>query len=281
MESLKAIKRLLTIDEVNHGYHVLCGLYPHIPPMIIWRGWEYAAYQHYTLEEPVLDIGCGDGLFFRLVWPHIRDVVGMDVDSVIAEAARNSGVYREVYVAPAYDSPFESGRFASVFANCSLEHMDHLSEVFRHISHCLRPGGKFLFSVVTNKFLEWAMLPLLLRVVGESERAKFLQFSYLEYHHLINFFSPEDWAKQLSKANFVVEDYIPIVPEVTARVFLFLDNLWHVPSGSGELGDVLPEIFASWLNFGSGLEQILLGFLHLERDWTTCGGAVFCARKSI
>jgi hypothetical protein len=33
----------------------------------IWRAWEYAACYSFTLPEPVLDVGCGDGYFFRLV----------------------------------------------------------------------------------------------------------------------------------------------------------------------------------------------------------------------
>lgn len=254
-------------------------LHPYHPSVVLWRVWEYAAYQRHTLDEPALDMGCGDGLFFRLVWPHIRDVIGLDIDVAVAEAAKRSGVYREVHVVPSYDLPFESNRFASVFANCSLEHMDQLPEVFRQVSRCLRPGGKFLFSVATDKLLEWTPLPLLLRLVGETARGEFLQSEYVKYHHLVQQFSPKTWAGQLAKADLTVEDYIPIVPEFTARLFLFLDQLWHIPYGGQEVGDRLPAIFASWPNFNSGLEQILSGFLSMERDWATCGGAVFCARK--
>jgi SAM-dependent methyltransferase len=279
MGCLKMTKRLLTTDEVTRGYQVLNRLYPHIPPLIIWRGWEYAAYRRFTLDEPVLDIGCGDGRFFRLVWPGIGDAVGLDINPGIVEVATNSTTYRDVYVAPAYDLPFESGSFASVFANCSLEHMDHLSDVFRHISRCLCPRGKFLFSVVTEKFLEWAMLPLLLQLVGAPDQAKFLQSSHSQYHHLVNAFSPEIWTAQLSEAHFEIEEYIPILPEITARVFLLLDHLWHVPFEHGEVGDMIPGIFARSPNFGPGLEAILQGLLLLERDWTSCAGAVFFARK--
>lgn len=279
MESMLALKRVLTMDEVAHGYRVLCSLYPHIPSLIIWRGWEYAAYQRYTLDEPALDLGCGDGRFVRLIWPTVRDVIGIDLDNDIAEVAKASGIYREVKVGPAHELPFESNYFASVFANCSLEHMDRLSEVFENVSRCLRPAGKFLFSVVTDKLLEWATLPLLLRLIGEPKRAASLLHEYIEYHHMINLFSPQAWAEQLSEADLVSEDYIPIVPELTARFFLLLDHLWHVPREGGEVGDALPGIFATWPNFGLGIEEILRGLLHMERDWNHCGGAVFCVRK--
>jgi SAM-dependent methyltransferase len=280
MGFLQETKRLLTTDEVTRGYHELNGLYPHIPPLIVWRGWEYAAYRRFTLGEPVLDVGCGDGRFFRLVWPEIQDVVGLDIDSDVVEAAKNAGIYRKVHVAPAYDMPFESGGFASAFANCSLEHMDDLTEVLRHIARCLRPGGKFVFSVVTSELLDWTMLPLLLRIMREPDRANALHSSYLEYHHMANVFSSEEWVHQLSESHLLVEGYIPIVPELTARFFLFLDQLWHLPFQDGELGHIFPGVFATWPNFGSGFEEILRGFLLLERDWDTCAGAVFCARKT-
>ncbi len=47
--------------------------------------------------ERILDLGCGDGAFFRLLWPHLADVVGVDLDPAAVEAARQSGVYREVH----------------------------------------------------------------------------------------------------------------------------------------------------------------------------------------
>lgn len=272
-------QNLLGMMEVLEAYKVVCGSYPSHPSMALWRAWEYAAYRHHALDEPALDMGCGDGQFFRLVWPHARDVVGLDVDPAFAEAARKSGAYREVVVVPAYKLPFESNRFAFIFANCSLEHMDHLPEVFGHVARCLRPGGKFLFSVVTNKFLEWTMLPLLLRVLGEPERGELLQCEYIKYHHLLHRFSPKDWSDQLTQANLALEDYIPIVPELTARFFLFLDHLWHIPFQGAEVGESLSALFASWPDFNSGVEDILRGLLRMESNWEMCAGAVFCAQK--
>src|SRR3954470_3626147 len=117
---------LLAPEDVLAGYDAIAALYPHIPPMCVWRGWEYAGYRRYNLDGPVLDVGCGDGQVFRLLWPHVRDVVGVDMDPAAVDAARNSGVYRAAHQVPAdrMDSLIPPGAFASAFANCSLEHMD-------------------------------------------------------------------------------------------------------------------------------------------------------------
>src|SRR5439155_24287679 len=108
-----------------------------------------------------------------------------------------------------------------------------------NIQRALRPGAPFLFSVVTDHFLEWAALTRLVAEVGEPGRAHAVQAEYERYHHLVNPFPPEVWVKHLDDAGFDVEEHVPILPELTSRLFLFLDQLWHLPRPPGELGDAL------------------------------------------
>lgn len=62
------------------GYDAVSTLYPYIPPLSHWRAWEYAAYQHYKLDGRILDLGCGDGRYFRLIWPDANEVIGVDMN---------------------------------------------------------------------------------------------------------------------------------------------------------------------------------------------------------
>ena len=269
---------VLSPDEVLAGYDAVSRLYPHIPPMSIWRAWEYGAYRRYALPEPVLDVGRGDGRFFRLLRPRVRDVVGVEIDVGVAEAARRSGVYREVHVAPAHQAPAPPESFASAFANCSLEHMDHLPEVLRSISRSVCPGASFLLSVVTDRFLEWAALPCLMAALGEPARARALRAEYEAYHHLVNPLPAETWVERLERAGFEVLEHVPLLPELTSRLFLFLDHLWHVPRPGGELGDSLFPFLTTLSDFPAAFRQVLAGVMRMERDWSTGSGAVFQAR---
>lgn len=272
-------QRLLSIEEVLAGYDAVSQLYPYIPPMLLWRSWEYAAYQRYSLAEPVLDVGCGDGRYFRLVWPGIQDVTGVDMDPGVAEAAMRSGVYREVYVAPADRLPTQNESFASAFANCSLEHMDNLDEVLAGIGHSLRPGAPFLLSITTDKFVEWTALPVLADRIGEPGRARVLQVDYETYHHLVNPLPMEIWAEHLQAAGFDVIEHIPILPEMTSRLFLFLDHLWHVRRSGGELGDLLYPYLTKIQQFPQAFRHIMAGVLQMEQDWTVASGAVFWTKR--
>jgi SAM-dependent methyltransferase len=272
-------QQLLSIEEVLIGYDAVSQLYPHIPPMLLWRSWEYAAYQRYTLVEPVLDIGCGDGRYFHLVFPDVQNVTGVDMDPAVVEAARRSGVYREILTAPAHQLLIEPGSFASAFANCSLEHMDHLPEVLNNIALSLSPRAPFLLSVVTDKFIKWTALPTLVERIGEPARARLLQADYETYHHLVNPFPIATWAEYLDAAGFDVLEHIPILPEMTSRLFLFLDHLWHVRQGSRELGDLLYPYLKSIERFPQAFRKMMAGVLEMEKNWTIASGAVFWARK--
>lgn len=166
----------------------------------------------------------------------LKAVVGVDHDPHVATAARNTGVYREVHVASADRLPLASDSMDSAFANCSLEHMDRLPAVLRSIHRTLRPGGPFLLSVVTDKFSEWRILSLLLRQAGELRRAESIDRDFDTYHHLVNPLPPNGWANSLEEAGFRVQTYIPIVPELTARLFRFVDQVWHLRQTQEEAG---------------------------------------------
>ena len=84
----------------------------------IWRAWELAAYRRYTLQEPILDVGCGDGLYFKLVWPSVRQVTGVDISPDSIREAEKSGVYQSVHECSALEMPFQPDKFFISF--CKL-----------------------------------------------------------------------------------------------------------------------------------------------------------------
>ncbi|MBN9421753.1 MAG: hypothetical protein BGO63_03195 [Candidatus Accumulibacter sp. 66-26] len=271
---------MLAKEEVISGYDSVVALYPHIPPLSHWRSWEYAAYQRYRLDGRVLDLGCGDGQYFRLIWPQATDVVGVDMNPGVAELGRQSGVYRAVHIAPAHQVPEPDASFDHVFANCSLEHMDHLDAVLAEIHRCLKPGGTLLCSVVTDRFVEWSLLPNLVAMAGFAEASASLQKDFLDYHHLANPLSVGDWAKRFSQAGLVAEEHVPILPKCNSGIFLLMDALWHVKrKAGGEMGDVIFPFLSANENFPAGFRKVFAGVLDMETDWQDCSGAVFLVRK--
>ncbi len=274
--------KILLSEDVLSGYDAVSTLYPHIPSMSHWRAWEYAAYQHNCLDGRVLDLGCGDGRYFQLIWPSTTDVVGVDMCPSVAELGLQSGVYRNVHIAPAHQVPEADASFDHVFANCSLEHMDHLDAVLAEIYRCLKPGGTLLCSVVTDFFVQWSLLPNLVAMAGFDDAATALQKEFLDYHHLANPLPVEDWANSFKRAGLIPEEHIPVLPKHNSGIFLLMDNLWHIKKGTGgELGDVIFPFLSANPNFPSAFRKVFEGLLEMETDWQDCSGAVFLVRKPI
>jgi ubiquinone/menaquinone biosynthesis C-methylase UbiE len=276
---MSASMQLLDEKEIIKAITNLNKIYPYIPSLVLWRALEYAIYSKYRLAEPVLDLACGDGQFFRLVWGRMRHVVGIDIDAQTCERARSSGVYQDVYQVPAHQLPFPDGAFASVFSNCALEHMDSIDQVLTEAYRVARPGGIFLASVVTDKLVEWEMLPLLASKLGNEALGRRLKADFENYHHLQNPFSINEWIERVEKVGFRVKEYYPIAPQPYARVFMLLDELWHVKRGETEIGQDLYTYFSNLPDFSEGMTDIVKGLLKLSIAPDSGAGLVFVAER--
>jgi ubiquinone/menaquinone biosynthesis C-methylase UbiE len=274
------VMRILAAEQILQAYDRVSELYPHIPSLGHWRAWEYAAYRHHRLDGRILDLGCGDGKYFRLLWPEAASVVGVDMSPSVAELGRQSGVYSEVHIASAQHVPEPAASFNHVFANCSLEHMDHLDAVLAEVHRCLKPGGTLLCSVVTDRFVQWTLLPTLVAMAGFDNTAAALQKDFLDYHHLANPLSVDDWVKSFNRACLIAEEHIPILPKHNSGIFLLMDSLWHVKrAGGGEMGDTIFPFLSANANFPGAFRKVFDGLLTMETDWQDCSGAVFLVRK--
>jgi SAM-dependent methyltransferase len=272
--------KILVSSDILSGYDAVSVLYPHIPPLSHWRAWEYAAYQHYRLDGRILDLGCGDGRYFQLIWPNANDVIGVDMSPEVAELGLQSGVYRDVYVAPAHHVPEPDVSFDHVFANCSLEHMDDLDAVLAEIHRCLKPGGTLLCSVVTDRFVQWSLLPNLVTMAGFDDAATVLQKDFLDYHHLANPLSVADWTKSFERAGLIPVEHIPILPKHNSGLWLLMDSLWHVKHrDGGEIGDIIFPFLSVNAKFPGAFRKVFAGLLEMETDWQDGSGAVFLVRK--
>jgi SAM-dependent methyltransferase len=272
-------RRSLNKQEILSSFRKTNALYPYILPLSLWRAWEIAAYRHYALKEPVLDLGCGDGQFFRLCFPRVRQAWGVDIDSRAVELARQSGVYREVYETPADNLPFESGTFETIFSNCAMEHMDNIDSVLNEMQRVLKKRGVALFSVVTDKFVELSPLRRFLELIGAHDLATDVQTHYEEFHRLANPFSIEEWIAHITTSGMVVDEYFPILPHPVGSIFLLFDELWHIPHDRFEFGSSLYGHLEGLSSFDRGTLKILDGLIELTPPSAPALGVVFRVHK--
>jgi hypothetical protein len=197
----------------------------------------------------------------------------------VAHAALASGVYRAVHQTAADRLPASAERFGSAFANCSLEHMDRLPAVLRGIHASLKPDAPFLCSVVTDRFTQWSPLPTIVEAAGDPALGREVQRGHERYHHLANPLPRGQWRAAFEAAGFVVEQEIPIVPELTARLFLFIDQFVHLRKGDGEWHEPLTQYLQRFPSFHDGFVRVLSDLMAMEVNWEDGIGVVFWLRS--
>ena len=93
--------------------------------------------------ERIVDLGCGTGTLAARIAACGADVLGIDADASMVEAARAQHPELRFEVVSAYDFTLESPVDA-VFSNAALHWMTRPEDVLRRVAAALRPGGRFV-----------------------------------------------------------------------------------------------------------------------------------------
>lgn len=146
--------------------------------------------------HPILDIGCGDGLFASIFFD-MQIEQGMDISPTEATSARKTGAYENVVVANAVNIPFKDESFTTVFGNCVLEHIPGIDNVLREISRVLKKDGKLIFTVPSDLVGEQLFYSSLFRKIGLSKLGDLYSQKLNSVFRHYNLYSPSTWANKL------------------------------------------------------------------------------------
>jgi len=94
-------------------------------------------------SDRALDLGTGTGLVTRMLAPHVRHVVGVDISPVSLQVARSAPTAANVHYARAdiHRLPFPAGSFSLVVASFGLNATDPTHSL-RAIRRVIAPGGR-------------------------------------------------------------------------------------------------------------------------------------------
>jgi SAM-dependent methyltransferase len=208
-------------------------LWPHLRDLPAFRGLlravEARFYQDLLpLEEPVLDVGCGDGHFASIAFP--RPVhAGIDPAGAVLREARQRGAYRVLARGLGDALPFARGAFATVISNSVLEHIPRVEPVLAEIARVLRPGGRFIFCVPGDRFTDLLFFPQLFRQLRLEGLARAYEgyFNRISRHHHCD--GPDVWQERLAVAGLRPITHFPYFSE-RANHALDLGHYYGAPS---------------------------------------------------
>jgi len=166
---------------------------------------------------PVLDIGCGDGLFASILFADKIDT-GIDLDPSEIECARKTEAYRELICCPGSQIPKESGTYQTALSNSVLEHIPDITSVLREVHRLLKPGGNFFFTVPTDEFEQSALVYRALKGLGLIHRAQRFGKWYNRFWRHFHAYKPDEWKRLATNAGFEVVQMVRYnPPSMTTR----------------------------------------------------------------
>jgi SAM-dependent methyltransferase len=183
------------------------------PSQAYWRYFEVEALRKVSCERPILEIGCGDGRFSGLVFASIDEAIDINPRSIEKCRQWSGGLYGQIRCLDVRDLRLAEGRFATVYANCVLEHVPDLPGVLAGCFSGLRHGGKLVITVPLLRMNEHLLFPW-----KWYARMRQRQLSHVNLH------SEEGWESTIREAGFSGVDFHPYLSGPACRLWDLVDS---------------------------------------------------------
>ncbi len=180
-------------------------VYPDSPSLAFWRAIEAKLLSDERFKYPLLDVACGDGLFGRTIFADRKGkiIFGCDISKeCVAKAKLYTNTYKSIDVADARDLPYKDNKFATVLSNCVLEHIPEDKKVVREVSRVLKIGGRFIFTVPSENFVNNL----------RTHNKNYIRHMNKRLEHF-HYRSLEEWRKILKEAGLTIEKFRCYLPK--------------------------------------------------------------------
>lgn len=180
-------------------------------PLALERAVECGILSRRSFERPILDLGCGDGIFASILFAEPIET-GVDPLRFELDIAGTKGAYDELICCFGDSIPKPDGSYATVFSNSVLEHIPDLDPVLTEVHRILQPGGMLYVTIPTHRFEHYTIGNLVLGAVGASRLAAKWRAFFKRFWNLYNVEEPRAWKARFERAGFTVEDSFEYEP---------------------------------------------------------------------
>jgi len=164
-------------------------------------------------NKKVLDLGCGTGIYIKILKRRKAKVWGIDLSPKMIEIAKSEIKDVNFKIGSVYKLPYESNFFDIVVAGLVIEHFKNLDKAFREVYRVLKKNGIFIFSFshpVVNVSESIEGKPKIYRKFGDyfKEGKKYSRWPTFKvkmpyYHRTF-----QTLIRTIIRNKFIIEDYI-------------------------------------------------------------------------
>jgi ubiquinone/menaquinone biosynthesis C-methylase UbiE len=131
----------LVADQYDSYYDTSLGRQvDHVEKQLIWQ---YVI--HMSLENPILEVGCGTGHWTRFFRQKGLKLTAIDISEKMLSVAKKKNPKTVNFVKmDTEDMTFEDHSFENIISIATLEFVDHKERARDEIFRVLRPGGTFI-----------------------------------------------------------------------------------------------------------------------------------------
>ena len=233
--------------------------FPHTPAALcIKECARLAVMRRYPCLGPVLDVGCGDGLFARMAFDDV-DVWGIDIDAAEGRWAAASKAYSQVILGDVTQVTLPESFFATCVANCSLEHVPRIDLALKNILRSLRPGGLAYLFVPNATWASHFTSARLLTELGAHALGNRIVSSIdqvFKHHHL---YDEQGWRRVVEQSGLELVEIEPVLSTATTVAF----EAFLLPSLAGLLNK---QLTTRWTNFPNARKLLARPVYELIRS---------------
>jgi ubiquinone/menaquinone biosynthesis C-methylase UbiE len=163
--------------------------------------------------KKILDLGCGTGIYTKILKKKGAKVQGIDISPKMIEFAKQYVKGVDFKVGSAYKLPYKSGTFDIVLASLVVHYFGNLDKAFKEIRRVLKKNGVFIFSSdnplvsVTHRIKG---KPRKFRVFGDyfNEGKFYERWPKLGIRLAYQHFTFQTMIRTIVRNGFVLEDFI-------------------------------------------------------------------------
>ena len=192
----------------------------------LFRGAECRLLGELKLPRPALDLGCGTGEY--AAWAVDEPIeAGVDRWSSPLWRASVGAAYHVLAQADAAALPFPDGSFASVLAVSVCEHLVAPSAALAEAFRVLRPGGRFVATIVLADIHDHLFYARLCRGIRLGRLARVYERLHDHVFDHVALHRRDDWERMLAMAGFrLVESRKILSPRVIRWFDFWLITAW-------------------------------------------------------